>query len=142
MFQLSLNFSDFHCKKFKLNELKVIEDKENRFYFHEFNPSTAAALHWVASHCNHPVTSLTHTVPSAVSLLRSCDCCSCGRPARLSAEVFPYASVCLSSRGERQRRPRLSEAVDDVTVEVLMRANRKPVTAAGQARVAVETFQY
>lgn len=30
MFQLSLNFSDFHCKKFKLNELKVIEDKENR----------------------------------------------------------------------------------------------------------------
>lgn len=27
-------------------------------------------------------------------------------------------------------------------VEVLMRANRKPVTAAGQARVEVETFQY
>lgn len=42
----------------------------------------------------------------------------------------------------RQRRPRLSEAVDDVTVEGLMRANGKPVTAAGQARVEVETFQY
>lgn len=51
------------------------------FYFHsfqDFNPSTAAALHWVACHFNHRVTSLTLTVSSAVSLLRSCD----------SADVF------------------------------------------------------
>lgn len=57
------------------------------FIFTVFRSLTRAQL--------HPVTSLTHTVPSAVSLLRSCD-----SAARLSAHVFSISLIQFQSLPE------------------------------------------